>query len=102
VPSDSQVTYGRIVASIRPHKQERHRVRLTVGGDQLDYPGITSTQTASLTTSKCLFNSTVSTPDAKFLCLDIQNFYYDTPIARYEYMHIPLQIIPAKIIDQFA
>jgi hypothetical protein len=102
VPCGRQVTYGRIVASIRPHKQERNRVRLTVGGDRLDYPGITSTQTASLTTSKCLFNSTVSTPGAKFLCLDIKNFYYNTPMARYEYMRIPLQIIPAEIIDQYA
>jgi hypothetical protein len=102
VPADRQVTYGRIVASIRPHKQERNHVRLTVGGDWLVYLGITSTQTASLTTSKCLFNSTVSTPGAKFLCLDIKNFYYNTPMARYEYMHIPLQIITAKIIDQYA
>jgi hypothetical protein len=82
VLADRQVTYGRIVASIRPHKQERNRVCLTLGGDRLIYPGITSTQTASLTTSKCLFNSTVSTPGAKFLCLDIKNFYYNTPMAR--------------------
>ena len=63
-----------------------NRVRLTMGGGLLDCPGITTTQTASLTTRKCLFNSTVSSPGAKFLALDIRNFYYNTPMAHYEYM----------------
>jgi hypothetical protein len=101
VPTDRKVTYGRIVASIRPQKQEQNRARLTLGGDRLDYPGITTTQTASLTTSKCLFNSTVSTPKAKFLCLDIKNFYYDTPMACYKYMCLPLALLPIEIVEQY-
>jgi hypothetical protein len=42
VPHNRKVTYGCIVASIRPQKKETHRTRLTVGGDLLDYPGATS------------------------------------------------------------
>jgi hypothetical protein len=64
------VTYSRIVATIRPQKAETHRVRLTVGGDRLDYPGNTSTPTASQTTAKVLINSTISTDDARFGCID--------------------------------
>jgi hypothetical protein len=101
VPAGRQVTYGRICANIRPHKVECNRVRLTVGGDKLDYPGITTTDTASLTTTKCLLNSTVSTPGAKFLVVDVKNFYYETPMERYEYMRIPLALVPLEIVDQY-
>jgi hypothetical protein len=46
VPAVRQVTYyGRIMASIRPRKQERHRICLTVVSDWLNYPGIMATHT---------------------------------------------------------
>ena len=62
-----------MVSTIRPTKDEFHRVRVTVCGDHLEYPGITTTQYASLTTTKCLLNSILSTQDAKFMVLDIKN-----------------------------
>ena len=101
VPQGRQVTYGRIVSSIRPQKTETHRTRLTVGGDRLEYPGNVSTPTAKLTTAKCLINSTISTPDARFAVFDISNFYLGTPMDRYEYMRLPLSIIPAEIVAQY-
>jgi hypothetical protein len=33
------ITYGRFVVDIRPNKTETHRVRLTVGGNLIQYPG---------------------------------------------------------------
>ncbi len=101
VPAGRKVTYGRLVSTIRPNKDEKHRVRVTVGGDKLDYPGITTTQCASLTTTKCLLNSTLSTPNAKFMVLDVKNFYYGTPMERYEYMKLPIKLIPPEIIAQY-
>jgi hypothetical protein len=95
------VTYSRIVATIRPQKAETHRVRLTVGGDRLDYPGNTSTPTASQTTAKVLINSTISTDDARFGCIDLKDFYLGTPMTRYEYMRLHLDIIPQEIVDQY-
>jgi hypothetical protein len=71
-----------------------------VGGDKLDFPGLTATQCASLTTTKCHFNSTVSTPNAKFMVLHVKNFYYGTPMERYEYMKLPIKLIPQEIVDQ--
>ena len=32
-------------------------------------------------------NSTISTPNARFMTLNIQYFYYDTPMARYDSRH---------------
>jgi hypothetical protein len=37
IPNDRKITYGKIVCDYKPHKQEKERVRLTVGGDRLDY-----------------------------------------------------------------
>jgi hypothetical protein len=36
----------------KPHKKEKERVRLTVGGDRLDYSGDVATSTADITTFK--------------------------------------------------
>ena len=76
-----KVTYARMVASIRPTNAKVDHVCVTVGGDRLDSPGATTTHCASLTTTKCLLNSTTSTPGARFTTLDIKDFYYGTAMA---------------------
>lgn len=42
------VTYARTVCTVRPEKEEENRTRVTAGGNLLDYPGDTSTDTAGL------------------------------------------------------
>jgi hypothetical protein len=101
VPDDRTVTYGRIVVDIRPQKEEQECTLLTVGGNLIEYPSDCSTKTAGLTTTKILFNSTIATPNAKFMCLDVKHFYLNTPMACYEYMHLPLAIIPEEIIQAY-
>jgi hypothetical protein len=78
IPKGRKVTYGSFVVDIKDHKEEKERTRLTVGGDQIKYPGDKSTRTAGLTTEKILINSVISTPGAKFLVIDIKNFYLNT------------------------
>ena len=46
-------------------------------------------------------NSVLSTALAKFMCIDIKNFYLCAPMDRYEYMHIPLDVFPQHVIDQY-
>jgi hypothetical protein len=82
-------------------KKEVERTRLTVGGNLIDYWGNVSTKTADLITAKILFNSVVSTPDAKFKGIDLKNFYLNTPLERYEYMRLPIAIIPEEIIQRY-
>jgi hypothetical protein len=100
VPTDRKVTYGRIVCTIRPQKKETHRTRLTVGGNLIDYPYDVSTPTAGITTAKFIFNSFLSTPNAKFMGLDIKAFYLNAEMERYKYMRLPIDIIPKEFIDQ--
>ena len=76
IPAGHTVTYSQLVARIRPHKSETHCVRITVGRNRLDFPGDTTTNCASLTTTKCILNIKISTPGARFITIDIKNFYY--------------------------
>jgi hypothetical protein len=101
VPKGKIGTYGRFVVDIRPNKSESHRVRLTVGGNLIQHPGDLSTRSADLTTSKCLWNSTISTDGARYMCLDVKNFYLGTPMDTFEYMLIPTKLIPHEIIEQY-
>jgi len=81
------VTYGLITTLIRPEKiEEPNRTRLVAGGDRVHYPGDAGTPTTDLLTVKILLNSTISTPNANFMTMDIKDFYLNTPMARYEYM----------------
>jgi hypothetical protein len=101
VPKVKIVTYGRFVVDIRPNKTETHRVCLTVGGNLIQYPGDVSTRSADLTTSKYLWNSTISTEGAKYMCLDIKNFYLGTAMYSFKYMRVAIKLIPQEIIVQY-
>ena len=70
-----------MVATIQSTKDEVNRVHVIVGGNRLDLPGATTTHCARLTTTKFLLNSTISTPGARFMTLDIKDFYYGTAMA---------------------
>jgi hypothetical protein len=59
-----------------------------------------ATSTADITTFKILINSTLSTEDAKMMMLDIKNYYWGTPLPRYEYMRLSLSIIPDETITK--
>jgi len=70
------------------------RTRGTIGGNVIEYPGPTSSRTASLETVKILINSAVSTDDDLVTC-DIKDFYLDTPMPRPEYLRVTRKQIPA-------
>jgi hypothetical protein len=101
IPAGRKPTYLRIVAADRPEKANPKRVRWTVGGDRIDYPGDCSTKTADLTTCKLLFNSVISTPDARFMTIDLKDFYLETPMERFEYMRIPVNVIPDDLMELY-
>jgi hypothetical protein len=101
VPKGKIITYQRFMVDIRSNKSETHRVRLTVGGNLIQYTGDVSTRSADLATSKCLWNSTISTEGAKYMCLDVKNFYLGTPMEAFEDMRIPIKLIPQEIIDKY-
>ena len=100
VPYGRTVTYGNMVRDNRFQKVETHRVRLTVGGDKINFPGDASTLTSDLTATKNIINSIISTPNSKRLCADIHGFYLNTEMGRFAYMKVGLDIIPQEISEQ--
>ena len=94
------ITYARIVVDYRPQKTEKERTRITVGGNLINYPDNVSTKTAEVTTAKIMFNSVISTKNARFGVMDIGNFYLGTPMERYEYMFLNIKDIPEDIIEK--
>ena len=74
IPSErwKDVAHSRIVCNVRPQKEEVNRTRLTFGGQNLDVPMDCGTPMASLLTIKLLLNSVISTPDERFMTIDIK------------------------------
>jgi hypothetical protein len=101
MPKGRRATYIQIVCADHPEKVDPQRVRCTVGGHQVDYPGIGTTKTADLTTAKILFNSILSTPNARYMTGDLKDFYLGTPMEYYEYIRIPCTVIPDSIMLKY-
>ena len=67
------VTYGHIICDYRDGKAEPNQTRLTIGGDKINYSEDCGIPTADLPTIKLLLNSVISTPNAKFMTMDIKS-----------------------------
>ena len=101
IPKNQTVTYGRIVVDYRPQKDNPNRVRITADGNLIDYPDELTTRTADLRTTKLLWNSVLSTKNARYMCIDIKNMYLATPLDRYEYMRMPIGLIPERFMKLY-
>jgi hypothetical protein len=101
IPKDRKITYGKIVCNYKPHKKEKERVRLTVGGNILDYSGNVVTSTADITAFKILINITLSTKDADMMMMDVNKYYLGTPLPRFEYMHMLLSRFPEEFVNKY-
>jgi hypothetical protein len=101
IPMDRNITYGKIVCDYKPHKKEKERVRLSVGGDRLDYSDDVATSTADITTLEILINSTLSTKESAMMMMDIKNYYLGTPLPWFEYMKMLLSRFPEEIVHKY-
>ena len=103
IPQDriSDVAHTRVVCEVKPNKEEINRTRITIGGNTINYSGDCGTKTASLETIKLVINSTLSTPGAEYMTMDLSNFYLNTPLDRPEYTRIKLTDIPQEIVEEY-
>jgi hypothetical protein len=90
-------TYANIIVNYCPPKDDRYQICITAGGNLINYLGELMTCTADIMTSKLHWNSVLSTQQAKYICLDLKNFYLSAPLNRYEYMHIPISMFPVVV-----
>ena len=90
-----------IFCNYRLEKKDPNRCRITVGGNMTNYPGDCGTPTADLLTVKILLNSVISTEGARFMILDISNFYLMTPLNRKEYVKMKLSDFPESVMSHY-
>ena len=103
IPANRTATYGNFVCAIRPNKTETHRVRLTLGGNLLDFPGDPSSPAVSTTIAKLHINSTISDAHrgARYMTMDIKNFYLGSPLKYFQYVRIPTALLPPEILSEY-
>ena len=103
VPADRwrDITYGHIVTHFRLEKEEPYQIRLTVGGDRINFPGDCGTPVTDILTVKLLLNSDISTKIARFVTIDTKNFYLNTPMDRPEFMRLRVADMPDSIVKQY-
>ena len=82
------------MAEIWPPKSETHCIKLTVAVNLINFPGDVTTPTAGFTTAKLIFNSVYWKRMKKIMRADIAYLYLNNCMDRYEYMKLPLDIIP--------
>ena len=85
----------------RPEKGGLYRTQLTVGGSLIIYPSDYGTPTVDLLTVNLLIIGVISTPDAKFMTIDIKNFYLNTLMKQFEYMKLKINDLPKDFIKEY-
>ena len=103
VPSNRDVTYSSFVCDHRPLKSEPWRVQIVVGGDKLTYSNDTGSPAASLLETKILINSTISDTHkgARFMCMDLKDFFLATLMPRPEFMRVHYKCFPEDIRKKY-
>jgi hypothetical protein len=95
------ITCGSFQCNVHPKKiEEPNRTRFVAGEDRINYPGEVATPTADMLVAKILFNI-ISTQGARFMTLDISNFYLMTPLKQPGYIRVKIDNIPKEIINEY-
>lgn len=79
--------------------ERTYRIRGTIGGDRIHYPGPTTARTAAMPLVKILLQSVIS-DGSKWLTIDIKDYYLNTPLPRPEYLRIASKFLPSTVIHQ--
>ena len=102
IQCDRVVIYACIVVDYQAPKRRMstNYVRITAGGNLFKdmYPDELTTRTSDLTLSKYMWNIVISTPSARYTCTDASDIYLVTPLEHYQYMNIPVHLIPRNLL----
>jgi hypothetical protein len=73
-----------------------------MGGNLFNYPNDCGTPILDLLTVKLMLNSIVSTPNAKFMTIDLKDFYLLTPMSRYKFFRLKFELFPQDVINEYS
>ena len=89
IPSNCrrEITYSKVVCKVQPEKEDdANRTRITIGDNNIAYPGDVGTPTGSIELVELLVNSVLSQRNVRLATMDLKNFYLNTPLDRPEYV----------------
>ena len=94
--------YAAIACRIKQNQSGKlvQRVRIAFGGVNWDKTNNTKADVVDRTTFKIMCNVAVS-ENANLSGVDISDFYIHTPLKEKEYMKIPINVIPAELIQKY-
>jgi hypothetical protein len=95
------IMYGRIVCTFQSEKTDPYRTQITIDGNLVNYPDDCGTPTADIITVKLLLNSIISTRNAKFMTINLKDFSLMTPMSRYKYFGMKLDLFPENIVKEY-
>jgi hypothetical protein len=90
-----------LVVGYRPQNNDPNQIRITAMGNLITYDGELSVRTADIYIAKLHWNSVVSKPNVKYMCLNIEFFYLTAALEYFEYMKMPLTLFPSWIIKKY-
>ncbi len=88
------------VIDYHPQKDDPNRIQNTAMGNLTTYGGKLSVCTPDINRAKFHWNIFMSTPNAKYMCLDIKN-YLTAALEYFEYMKMPLSLFLSWIFKQY-
>ena len=99
VPMEKQVTCASHVSDHRPLKDKPYHVRITIGGNKLDYNNSTGSLAANLLETKILLNSAISDANksAQLMYAHIKDYFLVTPIDRPKCVKVNCKQTPRNI-----
>ena len=99
VPKGRDVTYATFVLDYRPLKEEQCWIRIVVGGDRLSYQSDAGSPATDMVETKIIVNSTISDAHkgARFMTMDIKDFFLASPMTRDEFMKVKYKYFPEDI-----
>ncbi len=92
-----KITYTQYHRGLQPQKSDPNRIIITVWANLIKYPHEVTIGTADTVTINILWNS-VSSPYVFYVCDDVKNFYLNTPMECFEYMGMPIKLIPQSFM----
>jgi hypothetical protein len=104
IPSDRcrEITYSKVVCKVQPEKgDDANHTHITIGRNNIAYPGDVGTPTGSIELVELLVNSVLSQRNTRLATMDLKNLYLNTPLDQPEYVRIKLADIPLKFIDEY-
>jgi hypothetical protein len=95
------ITYGKMVVTYQPEKDNPNQTRLTVGGNWIVHHGNVSTPMVKMMTVQMHLNSMILTKGAGYCTFNIKDFYLITPMEQPEYMRMKLSDLPQEFVDLY-